>query len=349
MIPAAQFFSACPGRCGTHGAFSPSVRAAVRFSFSDGAFRIPASSSASVFGEGRMRQAFPGRSMMAGAKRQTGINSCILKKEDPAVNIGIIGYGSMGKMLTDRFTDSGSGSLYVANRTQEKLSGISKSVTVCRSNAELASCSDIIFLCVRPADLRTVLEEIRADLKDSSLIVSLNGSISFDQIGKLVRHKTAKVIPSVTAEINRSETLVCFNELARASDRKTLKQLLGCFGNVIELPEKEMGMGSELVSCMPGFIASIFDVLCRAAEKHTDLPEDQIIRMVLSTMCATGELMLEKGMSFEDVVSRVATKGGITEEGTDVIYQRFPETAELLFEKTLEKRKMTAQQAEKMF
>lgn len=28
-------------------------------------------------------------------------------------------------------------------------------------------------------------------------------------------------------------------------------------------------MGSELVSCMPGFIASIFDVICQSAIKHT--------------------------------------------------------------------------------
>lgn len=38
--------------------------------------------------------------------------------------------------------------------------------------------------------------------------------------------------------------------------------------------------------------------------------------MVLKTMSATGELMLAKDMSFDETVARVATKGGITEEGT---------------------------------
>ena len=54
-------------------------------------------------------------------------------------------------------------------------------------------------------------------------------------------------------------------------------------------------------------------------------------KMVLNTMIATGNLMLEKDMSYEEVVSRVATKGGITEEGTKVIYREFPETMEELF------------------
>jgi pyrroline-5-carboxylate reductase len=120
-------------------------------------------------------------------------------------------------------------------------------------------------------------------------------------------------------------------------------------GDVIELPEYEMGMGSELVSCMPGFIASIFDVICKAAEGHTSIPKEQIVQMVLRTMSATGDLMLRKDMSFEDVVTRVATKGGITEEGTKVVYERFPETADMLFEKTLEKRRLTTGTAEKNF
>lgn len=267
------------------------------------------------------------------------------------MNIGMIGYGSMGRMLLEKFAASGIApdKLFISNRTPEKLADIGGSAIVCGSNAELASRADIIFLCTRPADIRTVLEEIRGVLREESLLVSLNGSITFEQLGKIVRHRTAKAIPGVTAEINRSQTLVCFNELAEAEDRERLKQLLRAVGDVIELPEDEMGMGSELVSCMPGFIASIFDVLCRSAEKHTDIPQDQVIRMVLKTMCATGELMLKKQMSFEDVVTRVATKGGITEEGTRVIYEMFPETADRLFENTLEKRRLTAERAEAYF
>jgi pyrroline-5-carboxylate reductase len=165
----------------------------------------------------------------------------------------------------------------------------------------------------------------------------------FDMLEKIAVRKIAKVIPSVTAEINRSQTLVCWNNLVEESDKASLRKILGCMGEVIELPENEMGMGSELVSCMPGLIASMFDIICRAAKSHTALPEEQIVRMVLRTVGATAELMTEKQMSFQDVVSRVATKGGITEEGTKVIYDMFPEAAEEMFVRTLEKRRLIAQ------
>ena len=309
------------------------------------------------------------------------------------MKVGIIGFGSMGRMMAEKFSGSGlleKHCLLLASRSPEKLRDAKKWAVICKSNSDLAAEADLVFLCLRPFDLKGVLEEIRPALKENALIVSLNGSISFANLEKCLSSanlekclsadapiapapntdsgentdlegvngitfqnrapfRIAKVIPSVTAEVDRSQTLVCYNENVTTEDKGNLKRLLSCMGDIIELPEAEMGMGSELVSCMPGFIASIFDVLVKAAGEHTEIPHDQVVRMVLQTMIATGELMLSKDMSFEDVVARVATPGGITEEGTKVVYDQFPETAKALFEKTLEKRAATAQKAEAQF
>ncbi|MBO4495204.1 MAG: NAD(P)-binding domain-containing protein [Clostridiales bacterium] len=268
------------------------------------------------------------------------------------MRISLIGYGSMGKMITEKLAASDEGknhSFFVANRSKEKLQNVPSGVVVCDSNSDCARGADIVFLCVRPVDLKTVLEEIVPVLSDKAFVISLNGSVTFAMLEKCFSGKMAKVIPSVTAEVDRSQTLVTYNCKVEKTDKENLEKLLSVFGNVIELPENEVGMGSELVSCMPGFIASIFDVLCTSAKKHTSIPDAQVVKMVLQTMCATGELMLEKDMSFEDVVTRVATPGGITQEGTKVVYEKFPEAADLLFNKTLEKRKMTAERAQASF
>ncbi len=266
--------------------------------------------------------------------------------------IGIIGYGSMGKMLLSKFNESGmlsNETLFIANRTPGKIPEAPEKYTVCISNKNLAVRSDMVFLCVRPGDIKTVLDEIGEDVSDETLIVSLNGSIPFALLESRKKHKYAKVIPGVTAEINRSQTLITYNQAVTKQDRKDLEMLLSYIGNVIVLPEEEMGMGSELVSCMPGFIASMFDVICSSAKKHTSISPEQIREMVLSTLAATGELMLAKKMDFEEVVERVATKGGITAVGADIIYEKFSQVSDEMFEKTLEKRRMTAQAAQKAF
>ena len=268
------------------------------------------------------------------------------------MNIGVIGCGSMGKMLLEKFSASGMtdpAHLFAANRSPGKLRAVSGICTVCGSNREAAENADILFLCVRPADMRTVLGEIRQSVKETALTVSLNGSIPFSLLERCLHGGLAKAIPSVTAEIDRSQTLVCYNDRADAEERKSLERLLACMGSVTVLPEQEMGMGAELVSCMPGFIAAIFDVICRSAKQHTALSDAQIADMVTQTLAATGGLMCAKQLSFGDVLSRVATRGGITGAGADVIYRMLPEAADELFRRTLEKRRITAEDAERLF
>lgn len=268
------------------------------------------------------------------------------------MKVGIIGFGSMGKMLFDKISESKCverENLLIANRTLEKILHLNDKCTVCESNREAAKEADIVFVCVRPIDLKGVLEEIEDCLKTEALLVSLNGSVMFEQLEKVCNAKIAKVIPSVTAEINQAQMLVCYNNRVKEADKNALKTLLACMGMVIELPEHEMGMGSELVSCMPGFLAAIFRELCTSAKKHTSLSEEEIARMLLHTVVGTGSLMLEKGYSFHDVVERVATKGGITEEGTKIIGAQFPKVADGVFEKTLEKRRQTTEMAKESF
>ena len=201
------------------------------------------------------------------------------------MKIGIIGYGSMGKMLLWKFSEKGKiekSDLLVSNRTKDKLVE-AKDIAEILDNRGVASNSDIVFLCVRPSDLKTVLEEIKDTI--------------------------------------RPETLITYDANVTENDKRKLKDLLGNIG----------------------------DVICASALEHTSIPKEQIIKMVLSTMTSTGDLMLRKEMAFEDVVNRVATKGGITEEGTKVIYKDFPAVSDLLFKRTLEKRCLTTEKAEKDF
>ncbi len=212
------------------------------------------------------------------------------------MKVGVIGYGSMGKMLLEKLSlnsDLVDGKLYVANRSYEKIVDLAEEYQLCQNNQEIATLVDILFICVRPIDMKNVLEEIKNCLRKEQIIVTLNGSITFEQIEGICKNKIVKAIPSVMAEINKSQTLICCNSMVNEQDKAIMKDLLSCIGSVIELPESEMGMGSELVSCMPGFIAAIFNEICISAQKHTSIATEEVVQMVLNTMIGTGQLMIE--------------------------------------------------------
>ena len=78
------------------------------------------------------------------------------------MNIGIIGYGRMGRMLTEKFAAAGKpedGSIFVSSRTKEKLHSLQAGVNGCGNNSEAAAQADVVFLCVKPGDMKDILEE----------------------------------------------------------------------------------------------------------------------------------------------------------------------------------------------
>ena len=103
------------------------------------------------------------------------------------MNVGIIGYGSTGQMLLEKFAEPGIikyKELFISNRHIEKIHHLTTFYNVCSSNGELAQKADIIFICVRPSEIKSVLEEIKPNMKEEALIVSLNGSITFEHNGE---------------------------------------------------------------------------------------------------------------------------------------------------------------------
>lgn len=269
---------------------------------------------------------------------------------------GIIGYGNMGKMILSKIVESKiipESSIFLSNRTYEKimeLNTVYPELKVCKTNNEAAKNADMLFLCVKPLEIKTVLSDIVDEVSDNCHIISLNGSVLFEQIEKICAgKKITKAIPSITAEVNQSVTLICHNKHVKDSDKNEIKTLLECFGTTIEITENEIGMGAELTSCMPGFIGAIFKVISTEAQRHSTMNKDTIIKMIMETIYGTGKLMLERKMTFEELVERVATKGGITEEGTKIIETELPVMINALFEKTLEKRKITTKKAQKEF
>jgi len=268
----------------------------------------------------------------------------------------VIGLGSMGSMLAEGFISSGrlaAQELILSTRTKAKLDEARAKwpgVQIARDNREAAGNARCIFVCVRPADVKAVLEEMLPVLAPDAHIVSIAGSVSISAIENLTGRAVTKLIPSVTQEAGAGISLVCHGSMIQPQDAAFLETLMRSLGEVMVLDERDLAMGTDLTSCMPGFIAAIFGQVVEAALRHTDtLSRGQAERMVLQTMLGTAKLMAEQNMGFEETIARVATPGGITEEGVKVLRAGLPKVFDKMFEKTLEKRRITTEKMKKVF
>jgi pyrroline-5-carboxylate reductase len=159
--------------------------------------------------------------------------------------IGIVGFGSMGKMLFDKLIGSGlvgEDDMFLANRTFTKIENLRRDYTLvhlCRNNSSVFKVCDIAFVCVEFGNMAKVLEEARTAASASSLppkchLVSLNASLTLEQIeAQCPGFRVSRLIPSVTAEVNQSVSLVCHNERVTPEDKEALRALLAGLGEPV--------------------------------------------------------------------------------------------------------------------
>jgi len=259
---------------------------------------------------------------------------------------GFIGYGSMGGMLINGFVSTGAlapEEIVISNRTMSKIENLAErwsGISLTTDNRKAAKESDLLFVCVRPLDVLAVLDEIKGYLSDSAHLVSTAACVTINDIESRFPGQVSKVIPSVTAEVREGISLICHNPKVTKEEIERLEKLLGAISKVLHISENEFEVAADLTSCAPGMIAAIFDSFVKAGLKHSGLSPDIAQKMITATLFGTSKLLAEKGTGFQDLIGRVATKGGITEEGVKVLNKHLPAAFDEVFQKTLSKHEL---------
>jgi len=255
--------------------------------------------------------------------------------------IGIIGTGSMGGMLIRKFVETGAfsaGDVIASNRSPDKARAIAAAtgIGIAGSNRDLAAASDAIFICVKPLEVKALLKELEGILTADKLVVSIAADVTIGDISALCDARAARVIPSVTSECSKGVSLVAFGDSSTEADRSLVLSALGSISQPVETEEQNFELLADLTSCAPAFISSLMHEFALSAIRRGYIPAGLAKMLVIETLAGTAEL-LKSASSFEEVVTRVATKGGITEEGVKVIKKAAPSMYDDLLEVTLAK------------
>ncbi len=258
--------------------------------------------------------------------------------------IGFIGYGSMGSMIIDGLLKSKilkPNEIIISNRTLNKLEEIKKKypeIEITDDNKYLAAECDKIFIFVGTFAVKEVIEDIIDYISVNTHIIHIAAGLSLKNVEKVFDGKITRVIPSLTSKVNEGVSLIHHNEKVREDDdAEFVNNLFSAIGNVKIIPEDDFEVGSDLTSCAPAFIASIFMHFAEAGVKHGNFTIEETEKMVIKTLYGTAKLLYEENMSFNEIISRVATKGGITEEGVKILKKEMPQTYDRIFKATLSK------------
>lgn len=121
------------------------------------------------------------------------------------MNIGLIGTGNMGTILTEAFIESKAvnpSSITITNRTIEKAFNIKKNhpeLEVTKQLSGAVTNKDFIFVCVKPLDIYPLLKELSPLLTEQQTIVIITSPVHPEQLQDIVPCQTARLIPGINS------------------------------------------------------------------------------------------------------------------------------------------------------
>ncbi|MDW5562669.1 MAG: pyrroline-5-carboxylate reductase dimerization domain-containing protein [Methanomassiliicoccus sp.] len=257
---------------------------------------------------------------------------------------GFIGYGNMGSAVVNALLHDGSlkeCEVKVYNRTAGRLDGLRSEfpgVSIAASMGEAVQGVDAAFICVHSPIVPQVLAEVRESLVRGVHLITINGGVWINDLEAEYGGPVSKVIPSVTIETGRGFTLISHGRKVSTAQANALESLFSRSSRVKVLPEDQFGICTDLTSCGPGLLAMMMDQLAASGARSGSIDPREAMDMVAETMLGTALVLADRGRSPAMLVERVATRGGITEQGLRVLESELPGTFDRMFAATRRKR-----------
>jgi len=221
-------------------------------------------------------------------------------------NYGFIGTGTIGKMLIERFLDEG-----ILNHDNLRASNSEE------TNRDIIANSDIVYLCVKPQDLKEVYPDLRDSLEGKLLITTIVAVESNSYYQNLGDIELIRIIPSIT---NRIKGTILFNsgKFVKPTNKLKVCSDLSKIARVYDVPEEDLDDYTHLASCSPAIISEFMRQYLQSIGRLDDTKGREILFDALS---GTADLL--KQYEF-NVIDQVCTKQGISRVGVNFVSQRFP-------------------------
>ncbi len=185
-------------------------------------------------------------------------------------------------------------------------------------NKEAIKNSDIVFICVKPQDIDSVLNEIKHSIK-GQLIVSIVAGISLRHIEGILKNKRIiRVMPNINCIVSEMAAGFCAGKYATNKDIKNVAEILDYMGASLLLREDLLDAVTAISGSGPAFFAYFIKAFEKAGVRN-GLSKEAAFILASKTAFGTAKLLIEKRLSYDDLIRMVASKKGTTSAGMNIL------------------------------
>jgi pyrroline-5-carboxylate reductase len=183
-------------------------------------------------------------------------------------------------------------------------------------NRAAAHAADIILLCVKPQTVGSVLNEIRPELSDKKLVVSIAASVPTAYIEQRLTGNVpvVRAMPNTPSMVGAGITAICKGKFATERHLESARRLFDSVGRTVIVDEKHMDAITGLSASGPAFIYIVLESLAEGGVKM-GLSRDLATLLAAQTTLGAAKVALETGFHPALLKDMVTTPAGCTIDG----------------------------------
>lgn len=184
-------------------------------------------------------------------------------------------------------------------------------------NIAAARPADVLILCVKPAEVATVLSDIAPVVSRRKLVLSIAAGVPTRALetglGASARHPVpvVRAMPNMGALVGQAATAICAGRYARPSHLRIARRILGAVGCVVSLPERLLDAVTAVSGTGPAYLFHLAELMEEAAHR-LGIPAAAARQLVVQTMAGSARLLQRTGKDPRDLRRAVTSKKGTT-------------------------------------
>ena len=233
-----------------------------------------------------------------------------------ARGLAVLGAGVMGSAVLDAIlaaglrepSDVAVTTLDDASRRRWEERG----VTVA-DNAEAVRDAGTVIVAVKPADVPTVLADVRDALADGVVVLSLAAGVPLATLAQPLADGTAiaRVMPNTPALLGEGMAAISPNAHCTQEQIETVSQLLRATGRVVVVPEKQQDAVTALSGSGPAYVFAVAEALIEGGVL-LGLPRATATELAEQTLYGAATMIRDSGTHVSLLREQVTSPGGTT-------------------------------------
>lgn len=239
--------------------------------------------------------------------------------------LGFFGAGKMAEGIVQAVSAAGKfdlGDVVMAETCPPRAREMAKryGVKTVSDAVDVAACANAIFLAVKPQDVAALAARVKPMLTSKTLVVSIVAGKSLSTLRKMFGAKVrlVRVMPNLALRAKEGMCAICPAKNATKADVRLVSSILDAAGQTVVLKERDFDAVTALSGSGPAFFAYMEEAMVEGGVK-LGLKADVARKLAEQTMLGTAAYLRQSGADLGEFISGVATKGGTTAAGMDVM------------------------------